>query len=147
MKREKLREKDKAGKLDLQEIRRTASAIEANPSTFDQSTMVLTDQNNRVARPSSIESYAVFSEIKGTYFRVKVFLNSPEYVGLSLFDHAQAKLGLSREEATELFYPNDRWKVSAEPGEKGHITAEHAVKCLNHLADTGEVDWEGCRRT
>ena len=34
-----------------------------------------------------------------------------------------------------------RYSYCAYLGKRGHITKEHAVRCLRHLATTGEVDW------
>ena len=48
-------------------------------------------------------------------------------------DYAQGLLGLSAEQAIDLFVPSD-WA-------KNTITPAHAVAVLRNLAETGEVDW------
>jgi len=44
--------------------------------------------------------------------------------------------GLTEDEAYELFLPSLPFGISW-----GSVTPEHAVKVLEHLRDTGEVDW------
>ena len=43
-----------------------------------------------------------------------------------------------------LFAPglsHESYRIWSRPGEGGHITKEHAVRCMEHLLETGEVDW------
>jgi hypothetical protein len=48
-------------------------------------------------------------------------------------------LGLSEDDAEELFYP-DRYATD-EVLDLGDVTTAQAVAVLRHLAETGEVDW------
>ena len=57
--------------------------------------------------------------------------------GDDVFDGALSVLGLSFPEAQRLFAPNER----RDGVSMSEITAEHAVRTLRHLAETGEVDW------
>lgn len=52
---------------------------------------------------------------------------------------ARELLGLTDDEAGELFYA---WNGPALRG----ITQAHAVRVLDHLLETGEVDWKSTRR-
>ena len=61
--------------------------------------------------------------------------------------HLQLELGLSIESSSTLFYPNSKmlncsYHYAARKGERGYINKAHAVRCLRHLAETGEVDWD-----
>ena len=62
-------------------------------------------------------------------------------------DIAGEMLGISYWQVASLFAPimkyGGKWCFRRNPGQSGHITAEHAARCLERLADTGEVDWEG----
>ena len=58
----------------------------------------------------------------------------------------QALLGLSNVQTNLLFIPDTaaaRW--SAGEHERGWVSPEHAARCLERLAESGEVDWEGTR--
>lgn len=54
-------------------------------------------------------------------------------------DRAADLLGLTEDEAAELFRP-EGWSAP------GLYTRPHAVRVLDHLLATGEVDWESTRR-
>ena len=51
-------------------------------------------------------------------------------------------LGLDLEKAEDLFCPYGRFWFLADRNEQNYITKEHAARCLEYLAETGEVDWE-----
>jgi len=55
---------------------------------------------------------------------------------------ATEMFGITQGQAHELF-----WLGSAEPGSKLWLAGpDHAVRVLDHLLATGEVDWESTRR-
>ena len=51
---------------------------------------------------------------------------------------AQELLGLTNDQADNLFYP-PAWQLAGKFWEE--ITAPHAAKVIDHLISTGEVDW------
>ena len=57
--------------------------------------------------------------------------------GRDVFDGAQCVFGLAYSEAQRLFAPNER----RDGADMWEVTAEHAVRTLRHLAETGNVDW------
>ena len=61
-------------------------------------------------------------------------------------ERARCLLGLATDVAYELFAPVlDDAHFRHGPGNPGHVTKAHAVKCLQRLLATGEVDWAGAR--
>ena len=62
-----------------------------------------------------------------------------EYVGVMA--GAAAWLGLDAGQAGELFVPRGAWDWLADRFEPRFITAEHAAYTLDHLIETGEVDY------
>lgn len=55
-------------------------------------------------------------------------------------ESASAKLGLDEGQAQALFFPQGAGCAWRE------ITTAHAVRVLDHLLETGEVDWQSTRR-
>jgi hypothetical protein len=55
------------------------------------------------------------------------------------FDLAGKRLGITLGQTYKLFMPED-YDVP------GHYTRAHAVRVLDHLLETGEVDWQSTRR-
>ena len=64
-------------------------------------------------------------------------------------DGVSYKLGLDGFEAERLFRPfTENFNFSAVgKGGKNYITKEHAVATLQHLAKTGEIDYDKCAPT
>ena len=74
----------------------------------------------------------------------------PEGIGIgcrSATHRAARLLGLKPWQGRALLMPEVGETVywAAAPGEREFITAEHAARCMEHLARTGAVDWEGTR--
>ena len=126
--------------LNVQEVLRTAQDIEDDSKGFDQINPFYIDEYGRVAKPSSMESYVVFDDIKKTIISIPIFIE-PTKQEVSIGSMARKKLGLTLEGAQELFTPEGKWDCYAEKGEKGYITAKQAVKVFRNLAETGIVNW------
>ena len=57
-------------------------------------------------------------------------------------------MGLDEGSPSDLFSPSlegTGYACSAGEGEEGWISPEHAARCLERLAQTGEVDWRGAK--
>ena len=62
--------------------------------------------------------------------------------------YARLYAGIGELDAGDLFLPEIdedevQYSYDADPGVPGHITKEHAVRCLRKFIDTGVVDWTG----
>ena len=51
-------------------------------------------------------------------------------------------LGLDIEKADDLFRPTGSFWYLSGSTQSQYIAQEHAARCLEHLAETGKVDWE-----
>ena len=100
--------------------------------------------------PGCIAGYTVAVGLDNGY-EIPVSWLSSHLIGEPVMYVAREFLGLALPQSEEdyyrafdLFAPDPErtgFDCSARPGEPGHITAEHAAKCLEHLADTGLVEW------
>ncbi len=66
----------------------------------------------------------------------------------SLGDYALVgiMLGLEADEVDRLFLmfdlPDQGWYTDVGPSSRGYVTCEHAIGTLEHLLETGEIDWD-----
>ena len=62
--------------------------------------------------------------------------------GWDIYSPGGRLLGLNPQQIDKLYSPDGSFHFHSEPNQGNFITQPHAIACLRHLAETGEVDWE-----
>lgn len=116
--------------MNVERINQIAQDIRNNAAMFDM---------QRVGDPKCGTPGCIAGFTLARYYMADG-MGMPAY---TIISEAGNVLGLDRIQLLPLFLPNNsKVDYAAKAGRVGHITAEHAARCLEHLAKTSKVDWD-----
>ena len=132
--------------INADRCRKVATAIRNNALRFDMGGFgdpCYNPMTRECGTPGCIAGFAVAVAHAEPAIQGKRPLT---FGGVSVDRAAAGYLGIDEPAAEELFEPGGElcnFDFSAKIGSLRFITPEHAARCLENLADTGVVDWNG----